>query len=262
MRARILDFFERNAPSAEKSLVREPLVHMVSKSLRVLLTEGVLEYDLVRVRTRKRVALRVLEDGRLEVRVGLRTSMDQVERVLREQEAWIRRQYALGKERKESQIALGDGTLLPFLDETFILTLLSSADHQVRLCSGRLEVGGGVGDRVGLVAVLEQWYRAQARSHFQARLSYWGEQIGYQHQQLEIRGQKTRWGSCSSSGTISLNWHLLWAPSRVVDYVVVHELCHFVHRNHSPLFWALVARYIPDFRECRQWLKGHYRAAW
>ncbi len=74
---------------------------------------------------------------------------------------------------------------------------------------------------------------------------------------LRIADQKTRWGSCAADGTISLSWRLVMAPRPVFHYVVVHELCHLVHRNHSPRFWSLVARHMPDYAEHVAWLRHH-----
>jgi predicted metal-dependent hydrolase len=77
---------------------------------------------------------------------------------------------------------------------------------------------------------------------------------------IRIAGQRTRWGSCSPRGTVSLNWRLALAPPEVLDYVVVHELCHLVEANHGPRFWALVQTRRPDYREARRWLRDHGHA--
>ncbi|MDP9400540.1 MAG: M48 family metallopeptidase, partial [Actinomycetota bacterium] len=81
--------------------------------------------------------------------------------------------------------------------------------------------------------------------------------LGGPSARLAIRGQRTRWGSCSSSGTVSINWRLLLAPEAVLDYVVWHEACHLRVPDHSPRFWALVERHCPGFRDPRRWLREH-----
>ena len=77
---------------------------------------------------------------------------------------------------------------------------------------------------------------------------------------IRIAGQRTRWGSCSPRGTVSLNWRLALAPHRVLDYVIVHELCHLLEANHGPRFWALVAERRPGYREPKRWLRDHGHA--
>ena len=81
--------------------------------------------------------------------------------------------------------------------------------------------------------------------------------LGVVVRRISVRDQRTRWGSCSARGTLSFNWRLVLAPHEVLDYVVVHELCHLREQNHSPRFWALVEELRPDYRAQKQWLKRH-----
>lgn len=102
---------------------------------------------------------------------------------------------------------------------------------------------------------LEVIYRDAAREYFPKRVSYFSHVLGVNYGKITIRDQKTRWGSCSSKGNLSFNWRLILAPPNVLDYVVVHELCHRKEMNHSQRFWALVESVMPEYREYRKWLK-------
>jgi predicted metal-dependent hydrolase len=107
---------------------------------------------------------------------------------------------------------------------------------------------------------LEHLYRKTAREHFTTRADHFCKVMGADYEQIQIRNQKTRWGSYSpSTGTLSLNFRLLMAPPDVIDYVIVHELAHEEHPNHGPRFWRLVAQQVPDYQERGEWLseKGH-----
>lgn len=106
---------------------------------------------------------------------------------------------------------------------------------------------------------LEKRYRQAAREYFSSRVSFYAKILQVTFSSITIRNQKTRWGSCSSRGTLSFNWRLMLAPPRILDYVVVHELCHLIHMNHSADFWREVERILPDYKESRKWLKenGH-----
>lgn len=101
----------------------------------------------------------------------------------------------------------------------------------------------------------EQKLRKQAREVLTKRTDYYKKILKVDYQRIRIGNQKTRWGSCSSIGTISYNWHLILMPERILDYVVVHELCHLVEMNHSPAFWKRVSEVIPDYKSRRKWLK-------
>lgn len=104
---------------------------------------------------------------------------------------------------------------------------------------------------------LEKRYKNAARARLEARTAYYHSITGGQYTSITIRDQKTRWGSCSSRGTLSFNYRLIFAPPQVLDYVVVHELCHLTHMNHSKDFWNKVASVMPEYKVYRLWLKEH-----
>ena len=102
---------------------------------------------------------------------------------------------------------------------------------------------------------LEKQYRSLARECITRRASYYAAQLGVTYSSIRIAEQKTRWGSCSSRGTLSFHWRLVLAPPAVMDYVVVHEVCHLIHMDHSPDFWAEVESLMPDYKVYKTWLR-------
>jgi predicted metal-dependent hydrolase len=107
------------------------------------------------------------------------------------------------------------------------------------------------------VPALERFYRRAAQTEIRSRLDEACARAGVGYARLTIRGQRSRWASCSPTGTMSFNWRLLLAPEPVVDYVVWHEVCHLEVMDHSPRFWKLVARHCPDYRQHVRWLRQH-----
>jgi predicted metal-dependent hydrolase len=107
--------------------------------------------------------------------------------------------------------------------------------------------------------VLTGWLRRQARLEAKALIEHHGPRHGLAPRGLMIKAHRTLWGSCTGSGVVNLNWRLILAPPAVLDYVVVHELCHLRHRHHQPPFWRLVAEILPDYHAHRRWLRmnGH-----
>jgi hypothetical protein len=102
---------------------------------------------------------------------------------------------------------------------------------------------------------VERWYRRTARAEVVPRLDAAAAAVGRPYTSLTIREQRTRWGSCSAKGAMSFNWRLLLAPAEILDYVVWHEACHLVHLDHSPRFWAELARHRPGYRDPQRWLR-------
>jgi predicted metal-dependent hydrolase len=81
--------------------------------------------------------------------------------------------------------------------------------------------------------------------------------MGVDFEEIQVRNQRTRWGSCSTTGTLGLNWRLMMAPPRIIDYVVIHELAHLRESNHSNAFWSIVAEYAPNYEDHAKWLREH-----
>ena len=104
---------------------------------------------------------------------------------------------------------------------------------------------------------LERFYRRAARAEIGSRLDAATARAGTRYAGLTIRGQRTRWASCSSEGAMSFNWRLLLAPAEILDYVVEHEVCHLEVMDHSPRFWALLESRVPDWRAHASWLRRY-----
>jgi predicted metal-dependent hydrolase len=149
-----------------------------------------------------------------------------------------------------ARIAARAGTV-PYLDSTLELVPQASRTR-VHRDGARLLVPAG-----DARPALERFYRRAARAEIAPRLDRATALANSTYGALDIRGQRTRWASCSASGRMSFNWRLLLAPERVLEYVVWHEVCHLEVLDHSPRFWALLERHWPGYREDRAWLRRH-----
>lgn len=108
-----------------------------------------------------------------------------------------------------------------------------------------------------LEASAEKWFRSQASNILGEKAHAAAARLGVQFKGMIVRGQRTRWGSCSQNGTLSFNWRLIMAPEAVLDYVVVHEVAHLKEMNHTRRFWSLVAEHCPSWHQHRRWLNDH-----
>lgn len=103
--------------------------------------------------------------------------------------------------------------------------------------------------------ILELWLRDQARRLIEDRLKEYSGIIGVEYNSIRIKDTKSRWGSCSSKGNLNFSWRIVMAPKEVMDYVIIHELCHLKHMNHSKEFWETVGQYMPDYEKHKDWLR-------
>ena len=110
------------------------------------------------------------------------------------------------------------------------------------------------------LAAIDRWYRRQARERIEAEVTVESTRLGLVPGKISIRDQKTRWGSCSTSGTLSFNWRLVIGPHEALRYVVIHELVHIEHHNHSRAFWSALTAAIPEWKRPAAWLKANERA--
>jgi predicted metal-dependent hydrolase len=116
---------------------------------------------------------------------------------------------------------------------------------------------GGFALALPNVPSVQAWYREQARIGVERVLRHESKRLQIAYRSVSIRDQRSRWGSCSSRGVLSFNWRLICAPQAVLNYVVVHELCHVLRHDHSPVFWQLVALARPSYADERKWLAEH-----
>lgn len=176
-----------------------------------------MEYQLIRS-SRRTVAIQIEPDGSVLVRAPKRCSKAMIEGFVQEKKAWIVRKQAevLERARRQQESVRQQ----PALDE---------ADYRR--------------------------YQAQAAQLIRQKVAAYAARMQVDYGRITIRDQRTRWGSCSAKGNLNFNWRLILAPEEVLDYVVVHELAHRREMNHSSRFWNQVEAVLPDYRECRIWLR-------
>ncbi|QWC18212.1 SprT family zinc-dependent metalloprotease [Halorubrum sp. 2020YC2] len=179
------------------------------------------------------------------------------EELLKENAVWVlekKRKYDAYREQIPDR-EFEEGERFPYLGEQYEIVVEQRPASQVvenefRLAKHHVE-------QTSIKRALETLYRRKARELFENRANHFSEEIGVEYDKIEVRNQRTKWGSCSTTGTLGLNWRLMMAPSDIVDYVVVHELAHLREQNHTDEFWSLVAEHDPEYTEHSEWLEDN-----
>ena len=111
---------------------------------------------------------------------------------------------------------------------------------------------------INLKKTLEHWYRLKCYLLLEERLKYYSKKINLKYNGFSVRSFKRRLGSCDNKKHISFNWKIVLMPKQIIDYVVIHELCHLIHFNHSKMFWEEVSNFCPEYKSCKSWLKDNF----
>ena len=217
-------------------------------------------FDAKVIRTdRRKTATVKVEEGKVSVVVPRSTTQAKLEELVDNRTRWIREKLLLQREHqlpKPKEYLSGE--CFTYLGKNYRLKLERGAAKSVKLTAGRLvvQVPASVQKRDQYVqAALTEWYRQRALEKLQEKVDRYAKVVRVSPSFVGVRTFKGRWGSCTSKGSLEFNWKVIIAPNRMVDYVVVHELCHLHHHNHSPHFWKCVERVFHDYQECKEWLK-------
>ncbi len=232
---------------------------------KIIIDNKILEYEITRS-NRKTIALTITEEGSLHIKAPYRCSIGIIEGFLKEKQQWIKTKLQHIEKINENRFERNfiEGDKLDFLGNSYELKVIYDSNGAVRAGFNNegfiLKLPSTMKDREIKELKqksLEALYRKLARKVFEERTAYYSKIIGVSVNRISIKEQKTVWGSCSSKNNINYNWKLVMAPLNILDYVVIHELCHIIERNHSINFWKVVAEFAPDYSLSMEWLKEH-----
>ena len=223
--------------------------------------EEVLGLRVEVVRSIRRTAGLHIVGTDLQVRVPEHLEDQRVAEILKQKRPWIRSKVAeLKRVPPHRTKELVSGESFPYLGRNYRLKVQEGNQVGVCLSGGYLRATIRPTEQrehqaLRIQQYLENWYRSRALERLQDKTHRYAQQIGVLPAGISVRSFKSRWGSCDKKGEVVFNWNIIKAPHSIVDYVVIHELCHLIHPNHSKDFWQLVGRFDTAYLGHRQWLK-------
>jgi predicted metal-dependent hydrolase len=216
-------------------------------------------YEIVRS-CRKTADIVIERDGRVLVRAPGNVPDDQIAEIVEAKSHWIYTHLAewrdLNATRLVREYRNGEGFL--YLGRSYRLSLVADQDEPVLLKGGRFclrrELADG-GDIAAAQAAFRDYFVARGRERISQRVRYFAPKVGVQFTGVDVRELGHRWASCSPAGRLAFHWKCMMAPPTIIDYIVVHELCHRHHLDHTDAFWNEVDKVLPAYRERKEWLK-------
>ncbi|MYI87975.1 MAG: M48 family metallopeptidase [Synechococcus sp. SB0672_bin_10] len=223
--------------------------------------EEVLGLRVEVIRSMRRTAALHVVGNELQVRIPERLGDEWVAAILQQKRPWIRAKVAQWQPVPPCRPReLVSGESFPYLGRNYRLKVLEGHQVGVRLAGGYLRTTvrpdeQGAQRQRRIRQYLEKWYRSRALERLREKTNRHARQIGVTPTGISVRSFKSRWGSCNTTGHLAFNWNIVKAPHAIANYVVIHELCHLVHPNHSKDFWRLVRCHDDAYGEHKQWLK-------
>jgi predicted metal-dependent hydrolase len=210
-----------------------------------------IEYKLIRS-DRKSITLIIDSEARLTVRAPFNARESEITDLIRQKKRWIieKQKKISALSNKHAPVVIKNGGNILFQGNNY--TIKMSNVSRIKISGENIILPRG-----SKKEKVTAWLKKEAKKLIRERLDMYAGIMGVRYSALRISGARTRWGSCSGRDSLSFTWRLIMCPIQVIDYVIVHELGHITHKNHSPVFWTRVKNVIPDFKEQKNWLKSN-----
>ena len=219
-----------------------------------------IEYQLLRSSERRTADIIIERSGHISVRTPAHFSEEQADAVVESRRLWIYRNLAEWRDLNATRVVRewinGEGFL--YLGSSYRLLLVQEQDEPVKLKDGRFCLQRKIVENDGEEAAkrtFERFYSERGLERIKNRMAYFAPKVGVMPSSIEVKEIGYRWAACTSDGRLSFHWKCMMASLKVIDYIVVHELCHLHHRDHTDAFWNEVDKVMPDYYERKAWLR-------
>ncbi len=218
-----------------------------------------ISYELIRS-TRRTADIVIEPDGRVVVRAPETIPAERIEDIIESKRLWIYKNLAEWRDLNATRVIReyrnGEGFL--YLGRSYRLLLVADQDEPLLLKGGRFCLRRDLVDRGEIPAAkaaFRDYFVSRGFERISQRVAYFAPKVGVVPDNLDVRELGHRWASCSPNGNLAFHWKCMMAPPRIIDYIAVHELCHFHHLDHSEAFWNEVDKVMPDYLERKEWLR-------
>ena len=220
-----------------------------------------IEYNVIYSK-RKTLEISIKAPGIITVRAPIYMSEEQIEKNVRNKSKWIIEKLAILSKVDITPIKKEyvEGETFIYRGENYLLKVVIDEKlkkPEVKLYEDKLIITMPRQDEEAIKDAIWSWYKNEAKMTIADRVEHYSRYFNLKPNNIKIKAQKTRWGSCTYKNDLAFNYKLIMMPPQVLDYVVIHEMCHMEHKDHSKNFWSRVSSIMPDYKDKRKWLKEH-----
>jgi predicted metal-dependent hydrolase len=217
-----------------------------------------IKYNVKRVTNRKTTQIFVDTSG-----VQIISSSDKTQKEIKDivvkNSKWIYSKQVWANKQNNLKITFKQGSKLPYLGKNYLLKIKVSKNESVLLSKGTFIVKVSKNTTKKVQVLFKNWLKEHAQKIIEKKSNHHAKKIGVKFDKIIIKDHKERWGSLSKNNTININLSILCAPSKIIDYVIIHELCHLKIPDHSPKYWNLLYKMMPDYETHKEWLSVNWK---
>lgn len=231
-----------------------------NKEVRIIrVKDTIVEYTLI-ISDRKTIGLQVDSEGNLTIRANKQITVAQIEEVIMDKYSWINKAITEMKIKQQniSEVKYVQGEIVSYLGQNYTLQIIYNSNFKkdiITIKGNVICITSRKNSQEYLEQVFCSWCKNNLRNIISERIAHYKSNFNIEPKLIQVKEQKRRWGSCSYDNKLMFNWRLIRAPIEIIDYVVVHEMSHMEHKNHSQDFWNRVESVIPNYKDRDKWLK-------
>jgi len=210
-------------------------------------------------KTKRRTTEIVVDTSGIEILTSEQKSHSEIQKLVKKNSKWIFRKQLWANKQNDLKITFKQGTKIPYLGKNYLLKITETKNESVSLSHGKFIIKVKKNTPKRVQELFKEWLKTHAQSIIEIKAGTNAKKIGIKFEKIIIKDHKERWGSISKNKTININLSILCAPPKIIDYVIIHELCHLKIPDHSPKYWNLLYKMMPDYETHKEWLSVNWK---
>ena len=210
-------------------------------------------------KTKRKTTEIVVDTSGVKILTSEQKSHIDIQKLVKKNSKWIYSKQIWANKQNDQKITFKQGTKLPYLGKNYLLKIKESKNEGILLSKGTFIVKVSKNTPKKVQVLFKNWLKEHAQKIIEKKSNHHAKKIGVKFDKIIIKDHKERWGSLSKNNTININLSILCAPSKIIDYVIIHELCHLKIPDHSPKYWNLLYKMMPDYETHKEWLSVNWK---
>lgn len=217
-----------------------------------------IEIEIIRSK-RSTLCISIKEDGTVVVKAPSFIQDAKIRELVENKAEWIlsKRKEVIQHQSKKMKREYVNGATLPYMGKEVPMEIIVGKKSSVQLENHGFVIYTSNTEEEFMQKLLKKWYKKQSMDYLTKRVAYYSQKMNVSYTSISIKSRKKQWGTCDNQGNLTFSWRLIMATDACIDYVVVHELCHRKHMDHSKQFWGEVKKMLPDYKEREKWLNDN-----